>query len=69
MEIILFAEKIFFILLFTGLLIVTGALVMRVNNSVKMTKLRLPFAIRLGILLEVIFLAVCIFVVLLTGHL
>lgn len=69
MEIILFVEKIFFITLLIGLIVAAGALIVRVNNSVKMTKLRLPFAIRLGILLEVVFLAACIFVVLLTGHL
>ena len=69
MEILLFAEKIFFVLLFVGLLVILGALITRVNNSLKVTGLRLPFGVRLAILLEVIFLALCIFAVLLTGHL
>ena len=69
MEIMLFVEKTFFILLIVGLLIVVVALIIRVNNSVKTTKLRLPYSIRLAILLEVVFLAASIFIVMLVGHL
>lgn len=69
MEVILFTEKILFIVLFIGLIGVTGALIIRVNNSVKMTKLGLPLVVQVGILLEITFLALSIFIVLLTGHL
>ncbi|MEK7070185.1 MAG: hypothetical protein AAB966_00080 [Patescibacteria group bacterium] len=66
MEIIAVIEKVFFVLLFSGLLAVFAALVIRLNNAVKTTKLLIPLRMRIGFITVAVYLAGCIVVVLLS---
>lgn len=64
MEVTWVAEKVFFTILFIVLLGVLIALTVRLNNSAKRTKLLIPYHSRILLIVEVVFLAGCIMIVL-----
>ena len=66
MGLLLIAEQVFFVMLFLSLFVGQMALIVRLNNSAKRTRLLIPLSARVGLLLEAVFLTGSIIVVLLT---